>query len=105
MLTVSADPGNSFVSLRFTNELGGIITGPTTVTLTDLHGFVRTTRLSPFGYARFDNLPTGATFVLQVSNKALGSNTPRVYSTLGSLVLELGVEARAELDVKSDKLR
>ena len=105
MLTVSANPGNSFLLLKFSGELGEILNSPSNVTLTDLQGNVRTARLSPFGYAQFDNLPTGGAFVLQVNNKTYGSNSPRTYSILGSVVVELGVESRGQKFPGSERRR
>ncbi|HEX6126388.1 MAG TPA: choice-of-anchor Q domain-containing protein, partial [Pyrinomonadaceae bacterium] len=96
MLTVSADPGNSFLLLKFTGEFGEILNSPTSVTLTDLQGNVRIARLSPFGYAQFDNLPTGGAFALQVNNKTYGANSIRTFSILGSVIVELSVESRTQ---------
>ncbi|HMT07975.1 MAG TPA: M12 family metallo-peptidase [Pyrinomonadaceae bacterium] len=53
---------------RVTNELGFGV-GRMIISLTDQNGLVRTASTNSFGYFRFDELPSGATYVVTGSSK------------------------------------
>jgi hypothetical protein len=56
--------------------------GNARVILTDSNGAVRTVSTSAFGYYRFDDLPTGETYVLQVASKRFTFRNPSRIVTL-----------------------
>ena len=65
-----------FVSGRVTNSAGFGVSN-STVTISDTSGNTRTARTNGFGYYRFDEVSTGATYTISVSSKQY-TFTPRM---------------------------
>ena len=66
---------------RVMTAKGGSGVGGATVSLTDQFGTVRTVRTNPFGYFRFDEIPTGDNYVFTIEHKLYGFS-PRVVTII-----------------------